>query len=130
MQKQDSFDKIRQKMTSLLLQEIFSVFSRAATLDLTEYFCVIVGIGKASFFSNTADGFFGIEIFQASLDPVFLQKRKKGSIHMAFKKTGTFTLAQMNMFGNIIQCNLIHIILFDVGENPADSFVFCEIRNS
>ena len=49
---------------------------------------------------------------------------------MAFKKTGTFTLAQMNMFGNIIQCNLIHIILFDVGENPADSFVFCEIRSS
>ena len=44
MQKQDSFDKIRQKMTSLLLQEIFSVLSRAATLDLTEYFCVIVGI--------------------------------------------------------------------------------------
>ena len=36
------------------------------------------------------------------LDPIFLQKGKQGSIHMTFKKPGTFAFTQVDVSGDVI----------------------------
>ena len=43
---------------------------------------------------------------------------------MAFKQARTFTFTEMYKVGNVFQSNLVHVILFDVGNNFFDSVIF------
>ena len=49
---------------------------------------------------------------------------------MSLKQTRALTFTEMNVLGNICQCDLVHIILLYVGKNLTDPFVFCKVRCS
>ena len=106
---------------------LLSVFSWAAAFDSIKNFRVIIGISKSCLLCHKAYGFAGVQVLQASFDTIFLKKGKKGRIHMSFEQSGTFTFTEMYKAGNVFQSNLVHVILFDVGNNFLDPVIFHQI---
>ena len=122
--------KISPRLPQISLFMLLSVFSGAAAFDSIKNFRVIIGISKSCFLCHKAYGFAGVQVLQASLDTIFLKKGKKGRIHMSFEQSGTFTFTEMYKAGNVFQSNLVHVILFDVGNNFLDPVIFHQICSS
>ena len=118
------------RLLQISLFMLLSVFSGAAAFDSIKNFRVIIGISISCFLCHKAYGFAGVQVLQASFNTIFLKKGKKGRIHMSFEQSGTFTFTEMYKAGNVFQSNLVHVILFDVGNDFFDSVIFHQICSS
>ena len=86
-----------------------------------KYLSKIGRIGKSNHLGNRCDAVFSLDQKgQTFLNAVFQQIFKYRLIHMTLEKTAAFTAADVDLCGEILERQMLHIMAVDVVEQNAE----------